>query len=250
MAIYILSFTFVHRLIPHRFKGDNRNLIQNNIDNMKKFISFFLLLLCLSLPAFSQQQSVERRTQDIFAFKDFQEAKVLQSFGRFTKAKANILLKNSTLCFIDGKTVKEAYVQNVLGVEFDSVKYMKLPGTNQMGRVVSQKGYNYLLCVTTINAQKLKDETEGGSNLPFFEITDAGAFFELDGQAFTFKQGYPLKDKYYFNIKGELIPANETAFKKYVRPEMKKAFKNLMGDRFWSWKDANSLTQLFTYLPD
>ena len=31
---------------------------------------------------------------------------------------------------------------------------------------------------------------------------------------------------------------------------MKKAFKNLMADHFWSWKDAKSLTQLFTYLPD
>ena len=146
--------------------------------------------------------------------------------------------------------MKEAYVQNVLGVEFDSVKYMKLRDSNQMGLVVAQKGYNYLLCVTTIDDKKLKDETEGGTNLPFFEITDAGAFFEIDGQAFTFKQGYPLKDKYYFSIKGELIPANETAFKKYVRPEMKKAFKNLMADHFWSWKDAKSLTQLFTYLPD
>ena len=217
---------------------------------MKKYLTFILLFIGISISGFAQQQAVEKRTQDIFAFKDFKDAKVLQPFGRFTKAKANILLKNSTLCFIDGKNVKEAYVQNVLGVEFDSVKYMKIPESNQMARVVGQKGYNYLLCVTTINSQKLKDETEGGSNLPFFEITDVGAFFELDGQAFTFKQGYPLKDKYYFNIKGQVIPANETAFKKFVRPEMKKAFKNLMADRFWSWKDASSLMQLFAYLPD
>ena len=217
---------------------------------MKKILSFILLFVSLSFSGFAQQQAIEKRTQEIFAFKEFKDAKVLQPFGRFTRAKANILLKNSTLCFMDGKTVKEAYVQNVLGVEFDSVKYMKLRNSNQMGLVVAQKGYNYLLCVTTIDDKKLKDETEGGTNLPFFEITDAGAFFEIDGQAFTFKQGYPLKDKYYFSIKGELIPANETAFKKYVRPEMKKAFKNLMADHFWSWNDAKSLTQLFTYLPD
>lgn len=217
---------------------------------MKKILLLLSFVLGIALPGVAQQQIADKRTQEIFAFKDFKQAKVLQSFGRFTKATANILLKNSTLCFIDGKTVKEAFVQNVIGVEFDSVRYMKLPNTNQMGRVVAQKGYNYLLCVTTINQTKLKEETEGGSNLPFFEITDAGAFFELDGQAFTFKQGYPLKDKYYFNIKGTLIPANETAFKKFVRPEMKKAFKNLMGDRFWSWSNEASLSQLFTYLPD
>lgn len=215
---------------------------------MKRLI-YTLLLFALILPAAAQQQTGDRRTHNIFAFAEFQDAKILQPFGRFTRAKANILLKNSTLCFVDSATIKEAYVQNVLGVEFDSVKYMKLNDT-QMGRVVSQKGYNYLLCVTTINMRKLRDETEGGDNLPFFEITDAGAFFELDGQAFEFDKGYPLTQKYYFSIKGTVIPANETQFKKHVRPEMKSAFKRLMNDKFWSWTDPASLEQLFTYLPE
>lgn len=107
---------------------------------MKKILSFILLFVSLSFSGFAQQQAIEKRTQEIFAFKEFKDAKVLQPFGRFTRAKANILLKNSTLCFMDGKTVKEAYVQNVLGVEFDSVKYMKLRDSNQMGLVVAQKG--------------------------------------------------------------------------------------------------------------
>ncbi len=212
---------------------------------------FFLLLITglLALQSQAQQQAIEVRTHSIFAFPEFKEAKILQPFGRYTKAKANILLKKSTLCFVKEDKIMEAYVQNILGVEFDSVKYMKL-NESQMGRVVAQKGYNYLLCVTTINMTKLKAETEGGDNLPFLDIPDAGAFFEIDGQAFEFDKGYPLSDKYYFSIRGKVIPANETAFKKHVRPEMKTAFKRLMHDKFWSWNDAGSLSQLFTYLPD
>ncbi len=199
--------------------------------------------------AIAQQQVGDKRTHNIFIFPEFKEAKVLQPFGRFTKTKANIFLKASTLCFIQDGKIMEAYIKNVLGVEFDSVRYMKVNDT-QMGRVVSEKGYNQLLCVTTINEKKLKDETVGGDNLPFLEITDAGAFLELDGQAFEFNKGFPLTDKYYFRIKGTVIPANESNFKKYVRPEMKNAFKRLMNDKFWSWKDPESLTQLFTYLPE
>ncbi len=214
-----------------------------------KNVILFVLMLTAALPLAAQQQTGDPRTHSLFVFKDFKNAKVLQPFGRFTTAKANILLKNSTLCFMDGTKVKEAYVQNVLGVEFDSVKYMKV-NENQMAKVVSSKGYNYLLCVTKINRDKLEAETHGGDNLPFFEITDVGAFYELDGQAFDFDKGYPLVSQYYFSIKGVVIPANETSFKKYVRPEMKEAFKNLMNDKFWSWKDPASLTQLFTYLPD
>ncbi len=215
---------------------------------MKPILSFLLLLLTV-LPLSAQQQTADVRTHSIFAFPEFSDAKVLQPFGRYTKAKANILLKNSTLCFVKDDKVMEAYVQNVLGVEFDSIRYMKVDD-RCMGRVVASKGYNYLLEVTTIDAKKLQAETTGGDNLPFLDIPDAGAFFEIDGQAFEFDKGYPLTHRYYFSIMGKIIKANESAFKPYVRPEMKKAFKNLMADHFWSWNDIPSLTQLFAYLAE
>lgn len=223
----------------------------------KLLTSLLTLLLCLPLAA--QQQVGDVRTHNIFAFPEFQEAKVLQPFGRHTTAKANILLKKSTLCFMQNDTIKEAYVQNVLGVEFtvrkdsagkDSiVRYMKVDN-NRMGRVLAAKGYNYLLCVTTINEKKLKDETVGGDNLPYFEAPDVGFFTEIDGDAFEYDKGYPLSNRYYFNLQGSVIVANETNFKRFVRPEMKTAFKNLMNDRFWSWNDPASLAQLFTFLPE
>ena len=48
-------------------------------------------------------------------------------------------------------------------------------------------------------------------------------------------------------IDGMPVRANEKNIKKYVRPEMKKAFNNLMHDKFWSWKDAASLMELFAF---
>ncbi|HRF86235.1 MAG TPA: hypothetical protein PLN34_06725 [Alloprevotella sp.] len=206
----------------------------------------FFCCICWSLSA--QQQQKDLRSKNPFVFNEFKDAKVLQTFGRSTKAKANILLKNASLCFMQDDKIMEAYTQNVIGVEFDSVKYMKV--NDMMGRVVASKGYNHLLCVTTVDMAKYKAETEGGDNLPFLEITDVGAFFEIDGEKFEFDKGLPLKQKYYFLLKGTVVPANETQIKKLVRPEMKKAFKTLMGDRWWSWSDEKSLTQLMPYLPD
>lgn len=221
--------------------------------NKKKIlISFLSLALCLPLAA--QQQTGDLRTHNIFAFDGFRDAKVLQPFGRSTTAKANILLKKSTLCFMQKDTIKEAYIQNVLGVEFNAgtdsaVHYMKVDN-QRMGRVLAQKGYNYLICVTTINDKKLKDETVGGDNLPYLEAPDVGFFTVIDGDAFEYDKGYPLTNRYYFNLQGTVIVANESNFKKFVRPEMKTAFKNLMNDKFWSWNDPASLEQLFTYLPE
>lgn len=216
-----------------------------------RFTLLAWLVTVMLWPAAAQQQVETRRTKSVFANPEFVEAKVLQPFGRSVKAKANILLKNSTLCFMRGDTILEAYVANVLGVEFDSIHYMKV-NDKQMARVVAEKDYCYLLCVTTINMSQVARECAGSENV-LSDIGDgqlAARFAEAMSTDYSMKNGFPLQDKYYFNIRGQIIPANQTAFKPFVKPEMKNAFKRLMNDKWWSWKDPASLTQLFTYLPE
>lgn len=215
---------------------------------MKKYL-IILALLPLALSSHAQQQVQHLRSNTPYAFPEFREAKVLQTFGRSVQAKVNIFLKNAALLFLDGDKVKQAYTDHIIGVEFDSVKYLKVD--SMMGEVLSSRKYNHLVRVTTIDMERYKAETQGGDNLPFFEIggvTTTG-FFEIDGQVYA-ENGFPLKSRYYFLIKGTVVPANETKFKPYVRPEMREAFKNLMGDRYWSWNDAESLKKLMEYLPD
>ena len=216
-----------------------------------RFTLLAWLAAALLWPAAAQQQVETRRTKSVFANPEFVEAKVLQPFGRSVKAKANILLKNSTLCFMRGDTILEAYVANVLGVEFDSIHYMKV-NDKQMARVVAEKDYCYLLCVTTINVSQVARECAGSENV-LSDIGDgqlAARFAEAMSTDYSMKNGFPLQDKYYFNIRGQIIPANQTAFKPFVKPEMKNAFKRLMNDKWWSWKDPASLAQLFTYIKE
>ena len=213
-----------------------------------KRLSFIIVMLAAAITGWAQHfQQSDLRSHNIFAFPSFQNVKVLQPFGRFVKAKGNILLKNGSFCFEQNGKVMQANTQNILGVDFDSVKYKKIDAT-QMGRVIAEQKYNYLLCVTTIDMKKLEEETMGGTNVPFLDIVDAGQMFEIDGNSFEYDKGYPLQKTYYFMVQGKIVPANETQFKKVVRPEMKTAFKNLMDDRSWSWKDEKSLAQLLGYL--
>ena len=216
-----------------------------------RFTLLAWLVTVMLWPAAAQQQVETRRTKSVFANPEFVEAKVLQPFGRSVKAKANILLKNSTLCFMRGDTILEAYVANVLGVEFDSIHYMKV-NDKQMARVVAEKDYCYLLCVTTINMSQVARECAGSENV-LSDIGDgqlAARFAEAMSTDYSMKNGFPLQDKYYFNIRGQIIPANQTAFKPFVKPEMKNAFKRLMNDKWWSWQDPASLAQLFTYIKE
>ena len=204
----------------------------------------------MARPACAQQNVVRERTRSVFELGSFREAKVLQPFGRFVTDTVNIFLKDASLCFLRDGQVYKADVTHVLGLEVDGAEYRNANG--QMGYVVAQRGYNYLLRVTTVDMHRL--EAESRERQAFFEVLPSagpGAFIDLDREALREEDlGFPLHTTYYFLAKGEVIPAIESKFKKHVRPEMRTAFKALMGDRFWSWKSAESLTQLLMYLPE
>lgn len=222
---------------------------------MKTLLSHFLrraLLVCMAASLFgplaAQQNQMQQRSNTIFAYPKFQKAKILQPFGRYVTADANILLKNASLCYMEGDTVMQANVANILGVEFnDSVRYRKVEGV-AMGRVIAEKNWRTLVVVTTIDMEKYREETVGGDNLPFFEMSDLNVFLEIDGDSREEAKGYPLEERYYFLIDGVAVRATEKNIKKYVKPEMKAAFKNLMHDKFWSWNDAKSLAVLLAYI--
>ena len=220
-----------------------------------KRIFIYLLLVVATLPTIAQQLQVEKRVNTLLTFPEFRKAKVLQSFNRSVEADANIYLGKSTLIYQENDKIMEALNASIVGVEFDdTTKYIIINQANrQMAKLIAQRNYNTLLCVTTVDMEKYKEETQGGTNLPFFEV-DGGVygpstFLETDGDKWEDSKGYPLKDQYFFSVKGTIVPANETAIKPYISPEFKEAFKNKMADRWWSWKDPNNLKDILLFLP-
>lgn len=219
---------------------------------MKQLFVFLLALLTM-LPASAQQARTDKRSDSQLVFSEFKDAKVRQSFGRVTRAKCNIMYKNSALCFLDNEgKIRQAMVQNIFGVDFDSCRYQKVD-TLAMGLVVAEQDGMMLLRVTTIDMDRYRELTQGGTDMPFLDIDMGGyasnQFIDLSGAEQQNNQGYPLKDKWFFRLKdGKCIPATEKNVKKHVKADLKSAFKTLMGDRWWSWKDEESLKKLFMYL--
>ena len=180
---------------------------------MKHYILLLLLLIGWGT-AQAQQQQVEQRADRQLVFPDFKEAKVLQTFGRFVKARANILYKNAALCYIDEKDGKVYQASNasIVGVEFDSIRYQKVDKL-AMGRIIAERGNNRLLCVTTIDMDKYKEITSGNTDLPFVSLEMGGltrdVFMDMSGAEQQANKGYPLKHTYYFILKGNIVAARE-----------------------------------------
>lgn len=219
---------------------------------MKNRFALLLLFAAFSIVSLAQQAFEDKRSDSQLVFPEFQKAKVLQPMGRVTRALCNIMYKNAALCFVDEKDgkIRQADVANIIGVAFDSCRYFKVDDL-AMGLVVGEQDGMQLLRVTTIDMDRYRELTGGSTDLPYVDIelgNGLGNFMDLSGSEQQTNTGYPLKERWVFKLRnGSFIPATERNVKRYVKKDLKTAFKTLMGDRWWSWHDEASLKKLFMY---
>lgn len=216
-----------------------------------KLITLLTLLLLLPHATLAQQSKKQERSATPFAHAEFKRAKILQPFGKFVWAEANIYLKDASLCFMENDTIKKAFVDKVIAVQFDSVTYRKVE-KNQMGLVIAEKNYNSLIRVRTIDMKQYTEETDGTQNAAYLDFDGIGrmesTFIDLNNSPFL-EEGFPVKDKYYFIVKGKCVVANESHIEREVSKQHMDDFKKLMRDQWWSWRDEASLKKLLEYLP-
>ncbi|MDO4714754.1 MAG: hypothetical protein Q4A44_00515 [Bacteroidales bacterium] len=216
---------------------------------MITFIRALVTLLAysaLSLSASAQQADRDLRSPTAFIYQDFQPTRINLKDRRFTRVEANIFLKNGRLIYRHKGKVLEASTDNIVSIVFaDSIRY--IPIGLQVARVVTERDTNAILCITTIDQKRLKSETTGGDNLPYFELEDLGLFIETDGSKSASRE-YPIKHNYYIKHGEVIFPANQTQFRRHLNPSLKEAFRLLMHEKYWSWGDEPSLIMLLDYL--
>lgn len=214
---------------------------------MKKTILFLSALLWVSGATMAQQAQVERRSKIPFAYKDFKDGNIEFAFGKDKIYKANIFLKDASLLYKNDTTVMKANLFGVISVDFDDALYRKTG--DRMGKVIEQKGEVFLTVVTTIDTDRMREDARSGRNSTFLDLPEFNLFIDTNADYWAEGEGssWPLKDEYFFVVKGEAIPAAEKIVKKSIRADKRNDFKELMKNRKWSWKDANSLKVLVDY---
>ena len=214
---------------------------------MKKTILFLFALLWVSGATMAQQAQVERRSKIPFAYKDFKDGNIEFAFGKDKIYKANIFLKDASLLYKNDSTVMKANLFGVISVDFGDALYRKTG--DRMGKVIEQKGEVFLTVVTTIDTDRMREDARSGRNSTFLDLPEFNLFIDTNADYWAEGEGssWPLKDEYFFVVKGEAIPAAEKIMKKSIRADKRNDFKELMKNRKWSWKDANSLKVLVDY---
>ena len=214
---------------------------------MKKTILFLFALLWVSGAIMAQQAQVERRSKIPFAYKDFKDGNIEFAFGKDKIYKANIFLKDASLLYKNDTTVMKANLFGVISVDFGDALYRKTG--DRMGKVIEQKGEVFLTVVTTIDTDRMREDARSGRNSTFLDLPEFNLFIDTNADYWAEGEGtsWHLKDEYFFVVKGEAIPAAEKIVKKSIRADKRNDFKELMKNRKWSWKDANSLKVLVDY---
>lgn len=214
---------------------------------MEKTILFLFALLWVSGATMAQQAQVERRSKIPFAYKDFKDGNIEFAFGKDKIYKANIFLKDASLLYKNDTTVMKANLFGVISVDFGDALYRKTG--NRMGKVIEQKGEVFLTVVTTIDTDRMREDARSGRNSTFLDLPEFNLFIDTNADYWAEGEGssWPLKDEYFFVVKGEAIPAAEKIVKKSIHADKRNDFKELMKNRKWSWKDANSLKVLVDY---
>ena len=214
---------------------------------MKKTILFLSALLWVSGATMAQQAQVERRSKIPFAYKDFKDGNIEFAFGKDKIYKANIFLKDASLLYKNDTTVMKANLFGVISVDFGDALYRKTG--DRMGKVIEQKGEVFLTVVTTIDTDRMREDARSGRNSTFLDLPEFNLFIDTNADYWAEGEGssWPLKDEYFFVVKGEAIPAAEKIVKESIRADKRNDFKELMKNRKWSWKDANSLKVLVDY---
>lgn len=223
---------------------------------MKTLFTFLLFswLCCTAL--YAQQAQEEERTPIPYEYSAYRDATVTMMFGSKQHVKGNIYLDGSKFYFMNGKQAIEADLGNVRQVQFGDTLYITM--NNKMARVVAQDGEKMLVCVKTIDTYEMEGRKDGfggrdqsGEGLPFFQVDINGmiGMIELNNaDARRNAQQFPLKREYFFILDGDIVPAKERPVLGRYDEFRQKVLKGMTENRFWSWKDEQSLAQLLQLL--
>lgn len=222
------------------------NIARQTMWRMKRFILLIVVALVAPRMVWAQQAQVERRTKTPFAYKDFKDGKIEFAFGKDKVYKANVFLKDASLLY-KTDTIMKANLFGVITVDFGDAVYRNTGG--RLGLIMGQKDDVMLTRVTTIDTRQMTEDARSGKNSTFLDLPELNLFIDTNADYWAEGEGtsWPLKDEYFFVVKGKPIPAAEKIVKKSIRADKKADFKELMKNRKWSWKDAESLKVLLDY---
>lgn len=193
-----------------------------------------LSVFCLSIPA-AAQNADDWTPTGVWPFinRHFKTATVYVGIVNRSKTvvPCNIHVGNNTLWYSQNDTLMEAIPNSVVMVEFpDGVRYMPVGSANIFGRIVREDTIGGRIArvvhVREVDRQALDQKYLDfinksqnilqGSNLSMIADTQGGRIVE--------EEPLPMKDSFYFQVRGELFPVTTKNIMKRIDQKRRKEY--------------------------
>jgi hypothetical protein len=204
---------------------------------MMKKVILTLLATCMMGVVSAQDE-----TRDFTVYKNFKPGVIHMANGKDLKNPLlNIFMKRSTLLYMSGPFAKEANMDNVLGVDFDDRKYLKING--ELAYFVDSVGSNRLYCATLIDIEAYKSLQKNNVNISNLSLGDQISYSTIDLEHRDSIQ-MPVIEHFYYLYEGQFIRVHEREISRMLPKEKRRLYKTVISQDDFSWVDKDSLLKL------
>jgi hypothetical protein len=204
---------------------------------MKKVLAILTLYVVCSLRGAAQGE-----TESFTVYKEFKPGLIHLASGKTLKnSMLNIFLKDASLLYKSGSNTMEANMDNIVGVDFDDRKYIKI--NKELAYLVDSVGANKLYCATLIDVEAYKTMLKNNVNMSYISISDQVQYSTIDLNPQE-KQPYPVINHFYYLYNGQIIKVHEREIQRLLDKEQRRLFKTIIGEKDFSWVDEASLVRL------
>jgi hypothetical protein len=215
-------------------------------------------VLSFSIHLYSTGQEYTPTTNWPYLFENFQDGTIHFKEGDNTLKKVNIHLHKNTLHYVENDKIYQIDDKNDIDfVEINNEKFVYK--NKELLQVIQQIENNGLYLLAKVDLDKLTTatgaygsnaqtaSTRNLTNLDFVDVVNIRYVQLISGK----EEGrlLPLKKSYYFDISGELIPANKKEVEKRLETsQVKEEYKQFVKKNKIKWNQANSLIQVLEFL--
>ena len=212
---------------------------------MKRITLVITILLLATFKVAAQEQTI---TSAITVYPDFRPATVFLTSGRKTSIPlANIFLKNSSLLYMDGDNIMEAYMSNILRVEFGNLAYIRID--SMLVYEVDTIGGDALFCARVIDIDAYKQSRANSANITNLDLTaltSTSSSLSYNTIEATDKSElqFPLVNVYFYRLGNQFVRVHERHLKRVLNKEKRRIMESVMNMPGFTWTNEKYLMMI------
>ena len=208
----------------------------------RRFFALFSFALLMTTCLFAQKKTVLATMYP----KNKTAIVTLKDGRKVNTPNANVFLKNASLLYFQGSTVKEANMDVISKVDIEDRSFINVE--NQLAYFVDSIKGNSLYCVEIIDMDAFERSLKNNVNYTFIDLSSDRLDSFTNNMNTEENFVYPVIHQYWFLLDGKLVQAHDRELWRVLNKQRYRMMKTAISDPLFSWTDKDSLMKLLNMI--